>query len=205
MIGGIEAVMSEAVKWIGGTTVVAVVLLASAVIAGHALEAQDAPPVAAIEAPAPAPEPIAMPAPAPSPEPFVIKRILPIDGPIRYGEWHWNEEGVPAEGPLVITVDLEARVLSVFRDGYEIGAAGPGPAGAVSSTVKKSESAAGGVAGRCSHSTIAATAASPASVAAIGFHRSRSHPCAAPRSTGSGGRPTVASWFSAPSICCALR
>ena len=65
----------------------------------------------------------AMPAPAPSPEPFVIKRILPIDGPIRYGEWHWNEEGVPAEGPLVITVDLEARVLSVFRDGYEIGAA----------------------------------------------------------------------------------
>ena len=25
-------------------------------------------------------------------------------------------------GPLVITVDLEARVLSVFRDGYEIGA-----------------------------------------------------------------------------------
>lgn len=123
MIGGIEAVMSEAVKWIGGTTVVAVVLLASAVIAGHALEAQDAPPVAAIEAPAPAPEPIAMPAPAPSPEPFVIKRILPIDGPIRYGEWHWNEEGVPAEGPLVITVDLEARVLSVFRDGYEIGAA----------------------------------------------------------------------------------
>ena len=122
MIGGIEAVMSEAVKWIGGTTVVAVVLLASAVIAGHALEAQDAPPVAAIEAPAPAPEPIAMPAPAPSPEPFVIKRILPIDGPIRYGEWHWNEAGAPAEGPLVITVDLEARVMSVFRDGYEIGA-----------------------------------------------------------------------------------
>lgn len=52
---------------------------------------------------------------------FVIKRILPIAGPIRYGEWHWDETGVPA-GPLVITVDLEARVLSVFRDGYEIGA-----------------------------------------------------------------------------------
>lgn len=54
--------------------------------------------------------------------PFVIKRVLPIEGPIRYGEWHWDDEGVP-DGPLVMTVDLEARVISVFRDGYEIGAA----------------------------------------------------------------------------------
>jgi len=52
---------------------------------------------------------------------LVIKRILPIDGPLRYGDWHWNEAGVPA-GPLIITVDLEARVLSVFRGGYEIAA-----------------------------------------------------------------------------------
>ena len=52
---------------------------------------------------------------------FVIKRILPIKGPIRYGEWHWDDAGV-APGPLVVTVDLEARVLSVFRGGYEIGA-----------------------------------------------------------------------------------
>ena len=54
--------------------------------------------------------------------PFVIKRVLPIDGPIRYGEWHWDDEGVP-DGPLVMTVDLDARVISVFRGGYEIGAA----------------------------------------------------------------------------------
>jgi hypothetical protein len=54
-------------------------------------------------------------------ERFVIKRILPISGPIRYGDWHWDEAGVP-DGPLVITVDLEARVLSVFRGGYEIAA-----------------------------------------------------------------------------------
>ncbi len=54
--------------------------------------------------------------------PFVIKRVLPIEGPIRYGEWHWDDEGVP-DGPLVITVDLHARVISVFRNGYEIGAA----------------------------------------------------------------------------------
>ena len=51
---------------------------------------------------------------------FVIKRILPITGPIKYGEWHWDEAGVPA-GPLVITVELQARVLSAFRNGYEIG------------------------------------------------------------------------------------
>jgi len=70
----------------------------------------------------------AAPTPSPSPSPakaadarFTIKRILPIDGPIRYGQWHWDEAGVPA-GPLVITVDLEARVLSVFRGGYEIAA-----------------------------------------------------------------------------------
>lgn len=63
-------------------------------------------------------------APPPVPavdERFVIKRILPIEGPIRYGEWHWDDKGV-AEGPIVITVDLEARVLSVFKGGFEIGA-----------------------------------------------------------------------------------
>lgn len=63
----------------------------------------------------PAPEPVAD-------DPFVIKRVLPINGPIKYGEWHWDDEGVP-DGPLVITVDKQARVISVFRDGYEIGAA----------------------------------------------------------------------------------
>lgn len=57
----------------------------------------------------------------PRDERFVIKRVLPITGPIRYGEFHWDETGVP-DGPLVMTVDLEARVLSVFRGGYEIGA-----------------------------------------------------------------------------------
>ena len=54
-------------------------------------------------------------------ESFVIKRILPIEGPIKYGDWYWDDEGVPA-GKLIMTVDLDARVLSVFRNGYEIGA-----------------------------------------------------------------------------------
>ena len=56
----------------------------------------------------------------PADERFVIKRILPIKGAIKYGEWHWDEAGVP-DGPMVITVDLDARVLSAFRGGYEIG------------------------------------------------------------------------------------
>ncbi len=54
---------------------------------------------------------------------FTVKRILPIEGPMKYGEWHWDTEGVPETGKLIMTVDLEARVISVFRDGYEIGAA----------------------------------------------------------------------------------
>ena len=53
---------------------------------------------------------------------FVIKRILPISTALRYGEWHWDDTGVP-QGPIIITVDLQARVLSIFRDGYEIGTA----------------------------------------------------------------------------------
>jgi lipoprotein-anchoring transpeptidase ErfK/SrfK len=77
------------------------------------------------EAPAPQAEKAALaaePAPkTPADDTFVIKRILPISGPIKYGEWHWDETDVP-DGPLVITVDLAARVLSVFRGGYEIGA-----------------------------------------------------------------------------------
>ena len=67
----------------------------------------------------------AMQAAAPAPkkdEPFVIKRILPIEGAIKYGEWHWDDADVP-DGPIVVTVDLDARVLSVFKGGYEIGAA----------------------------------------------------------------------------------
>jgi hypothetical protein len=69
------------------------------------------------------PAPAASPAPSASPrdERFVIRRVLPISGPIRYGEWHWDDAGVP-DGPIVITVDLDARVLSVFKGGYEIGA-----------------------------------------------------------------------------------
>lgn len=56
-------------------------------------------------------------------DPFVIKSILPIEGTIRYGDWFWDESAAPQDGKVVITVDLDARVISAFRDGYEIGTA----------------------------------------------------------------------------------
>ncbi|MEE4153509.1 MAG: L,D-transpeptidase family protein [Erythrobacter sp.] len=57
-------------------------------------------------------------------DPFRVNSILEIPpGPFRYGDWYWDESGAPAKGKLVVTVDLEARVVSVFRDGHEIGTA----------------------------------------------------------------------------------
>jgi len=53
---------------------------------------------------------------------YVVKRVLKINGPFRHGDYVWNDAGVP-EGPVVITVDIAAQTLSVFRAGYEIGAA----------------------------------------------------------------------------------
>lgn len=70
--------------------------------------------------------PVVQPASEPqaaSDDPFVVKSILPIEGSIRYGEWHWDESRAPKRGKLVMTVDLDARVISVFRDGHEIGTA----------------------------------------------------------------------------------
>jgi hypothetical protein len=62
--------------------------------------------------------------PAPRPVaggPFVVRSILSIPGPIKFGQFYWDESrGEP--GPLVITVDLAARVLSVFENGHEVGA-----------------------------------------------------------------------------------
>ena len=76
-------------------------------------QAVSAAPAALIAAPA---------APAADPN-FVVRRILDIPGPLKMGEFHWDESGAPADGPVVITVDLDAQVLSIFRGGYEIGAA----------------------------------------------------------------------------------
>ena len=125
--------MSPAVKVICGLTLAVVAVLGTMFAASGGLEAQNsAPPIAAedvlagdntVSATDTTSQEVVQPVPPYDPDdPFVIKRVLPIKGPIRYGEWHWDDAGVPP-GPLVITVDLHARVLSVFRGGYEIGAA----------------------------------------------------------------------------------
>ncbi|MDD3798254.1 MAG: L,D-transpeptidase family protein [Novosphingobium sp.] len=120
--------MDSVFKWIGAGAIAGAALLGVATIAATGPQErphiEPQPVLETAEAPsAPAPATQATPATAPTPDsPFVIKRILPIDGPIKYGEWHWDDAGVP-DGPLLITVDLDARVISVFRDGYEIGAA----------------------------------------------------------------------------------
>lgn len=57
------------------------------------------------------------------PHALVVKRVLPVEGPFRHGDYVWDESGAPTNGPVIITVDLKAQTLSIFRAGYEIGAA----------------------------------------------------------------------------------
>lgn len=65
----------------------------------------------------------AAPASATASEPLLeIKRILPV-GAIAFGDWAWDESGAPADGRVVMTVDLHAQTISVFRGGHEIGTA----------------------------------------------------------------------------------
>ncbi|WP_254621160.1 L,D-transpeptidase family protein [Sphingomonas sp. CL5.1] len=59
----------------------------------------------------------------PDPGAYTIRHVLPIKGAMRMGDFHWDENGAPKAGRIVITVDLAAQVLSIFRDGYEIGTA----------------------------------------------------------------------------------
>jgi hypothetical protein len=121
--------MGPVLKWIGGGTLGVLLVLGSAVATNQALEAMNPPAhrpppksrqVVQLSSSAMA-EPKQVAQLSPKAEPFRIKRILPIDGPIKYGQWFWDDKDTP-QGPLVITIDLDARVLSVFRDGYEIGA-----------------------------------------------------------------------------------
>ena len=98
-----------------------------------------------VAAPAPVATPIAVSTPAP--EAMVVRRVLDIEGPFTHGRWVWDEDGAPSKGPLVITIDLDAQTLSVFRNGYEIGAAvvlygadwTPTPLGALKITEKDAD------------------------------------------------------------------
>jgi lipoprotein-anchoring transpeptidase ErfK/SrfK len=87
----------------------------------------EAPAAAKAQAMKPIPTPARAPAPAPvvaaaDPAGYVVKRVLDVPEPLRHGAYYWDVAGVP-EGPIVITVDLVAQTLSIFRAGYEIGTA----------------------------------------------------------------------------------
>lgn len=51
-----------------------------------------------------------------------IRSILDIGERMEYGEFRWNDRGVP-RGPVWIRIDLKSQLLSVFRAGHEIGTA----------------------------------------------------------------------------------
>jgi len=51
-----------------------------------------------------------------------IKSILNVPARMRYGDYRWDDKGVP-DGETWIRVDLKAQTLSVFRAGHEIGTA----------------------------------------------------------------------------------
>ncbi|MCT2559488.1 L,D-transpeptidase family protein [Tsuneonella sp. YG55] len=123
--------MDSILKWLGGGVAAVLLGLGGAALATGAVgrsatdrsaSAKVVPAAKSKAAAGPAAEAGKAPPTAAADTRFTVKRILPIDGPIKYGEWHWDDKGVP-DGPLVMTVDLDARVLSVFKGGYEIGAA----------------------------------------------------------------------------------
>ena len=50
-----------------------------------------------------------------------VRSMLNITRPMRFGDFVWDEDHIPA-GPLWVRIDLSRQILSVFRDGHEIGA-----------------------------------------------------------------------------------
>lgn len=105
---------------LGGTTAAALAM------AGHA----QPPAAAAMPVKGIAPAPGRIPVPAASTRQALaqglidqpVKTILAVPGRMTYGDYRWDEQGVP-EGPTWVRVDLGSQILSVFRAGHEIGTA----------------------------------------------------------------------------------
>ncbi len=52
-----------------------------------------------------------------------VRSVLAIRKPMRFGDYVWNDLGVPATGDVRVRVDLPRQTISVFRGGHEIGTA----------------------------------------------------------------------------------
>jgi lipoprotein-anchoring transpeptidase ErfK/SrfK len=53
---------------------------------------------------------------------LLVKSVLNVSQPMRFGQFIWNDQEIPA-GSVVVRVDLEGQTISVFRGGHEIGTA----------------------------------------------------------------------------------
>lgn len=51
-----------------------------------------------------------------------VRSVLNIRRSMKYGEFVWDEQGIP-DGPMWIRADLDRQIISVFRNGHEIGTA----------------------------------------------------------------------------------
>ena len=51
-----------------------------------------------------------------------VKSVLNVRKRMQYGQYIWDDKNVPA-GPMWVRVDLKRQIISVFRDGHEIGTA----------------------------------------------------------------------------------
>lgn len=49
-----------------------------------------------------------------------VRSMLNIAKPMHFGDFVWNEDHIP-QGPVWVRIDLKLQLLSVFRDGHEIG------------------------------------------------------------------------------------
>ena len=65
-----------------------------------------------------APRPLAMPDGGTRP----VRSLLETRGTMRFGDFRWNEDGVPP-GRVWVRVDLSQQIVSVFRGEHEIGTA----------------------------------------------------------------------------------
>lgn len=51
-----------------------------------------------------------------------VRSMLNEQRPMRFGDYLWNDAGVP-KGPVWVRIDLTRQTLSLFRAGHEIGSA----------------------------------------------------------------------------------
>lgn len=51
-----------------------------------------------------------------------VRSVLNVDRALQHGDFVWNESNV-SEGPVWVRIDLSRQLISVFRDGHEIGTA----------------------------------------------------------------------------------